>query len=214
MKSKKDLSMNDFYDFSSCNYLTTFYASTEKYCGIIHDDETRRKARAYIKGLFSGDYSNEDITFPVVYREDPYESGKKFRDILDNRSRERYLISDRFRHALEESGITGWKCYPIELYDKKGNKIDGYHGLSIIGRAGRMQRYERPPLELGYSPDSDGCYFDLSTWDGSDMFILEASRFLIVTQAFVDMLRKYKITACTYIKLTDYGDITKYKRIH
>ena len=91
MKSKKDLSMNDFYDFSSCNYLTTFYASTEKYCGIIHDDETRRKARAYIKGLFSGDYSNEDITFPVVYREDPYESGKKFRDILDNRCSDMYL---------------------------------------------------------------------------------------------------------------------------
>ena len=214
MNNKTELSMNDFYSFSSCNYLTTFYASPEKYFGIIQDDDTRRKARAYKKRLYTGDYSNEDITFPVVYREALDGSGKKFRDILDNRSLEMYLISDRFRQALEESGITGWKCYPIELYDKKGNKIDGYNGLSITGRAGRIQQYERPPIELGYSPDSYGYYFDLSTWDGSDMFILEASRYLIVTQAFVDMLRKYKITACTYTKLTDYGDITKYKRIH
>ena len=214
MNNESVVSMNDFYLFSSCNYLTTFAADVEKYYGMPDSDETRRKAFTYIEGLFTGDYSNDDITFPVVYRQRDDDYGKKFRDILDNRSLRMYLISDGFRHALEESGITGWKCYPIELYDRKGNKIEGYNGLSITGRAGRMQRYERPPLELGYSSDSYGCYFDLSTWDGSDMFILEASRYLIVTQAVVDLLRKYKITACTYIKLTDYGDITKYKRIH
>ena len=41
------------------------------------------------------------------------------RDVLDMRSVGFFVISDRMKDVLEENGFTGWKTYPIQLYDKK-----------------------------------------------------------------------------------------------
>jgi hypothetical protein len=37
---------------------------------------------------------------------------------------------------LEENQFTGWKIYPIKLFDKKENEVEGYHGLSVTGICG------------------------------------------------------------------------------
>jgi hypothetical protein len=64
--------------------------------------------------LIIGNY--EGIDFPVNFK---YESGKIFRDILDTGWHILYLISDKLKHVLEISKITGWKTFPIKIYDKK-----------------------------------------------------------------------------------------------
>lgn len=204
MRNRDILPMQQFYDFDSCNYLTTFYAIAE-IVSRLREADLFDRARAFTTALQWGDYSNNDISFPIVFRENRHYSGKRMRDILDNRSVSYFLISDRFKEALEQSGITGWKCYPIKIYDKKGNVVEGYNGFSVTGRAGKMQKYDTPPAELGYTPDSCGYYFDYHSWDGSDIFNTTGSNFLIVTERFIDMLKKYKITACQYTRLTDYG---------
>lgn len=207
MESLCDKHMQKFYKFGSCNYLTTFYVSSVRRMEFIEQDEFE-KLDQFEYALKWGDYSNEDVSFPVVFKEHR-ESGKKMRDILDNRSIANYLISDRFRDALEQEGITGWKCYPVEIYDKKGNLVHGYNGFSVTGRAGKMQEHKVPPVELGYHPESYGCYFDSDSWDGSDIFNTENSNYLIVTERFIEVIRKYKITACKFARLTEYGLLLK-----
>lgn len=204
--------MKNFYDFSSCHYLTTFAARADKFekCLIERNGEAGGE---FYDSLILGDYKN--IEFPVIFRKmRGGSSGNKMRDILDTRYPPLHLISDRFKAILEDTGMTGWKSYPIILYDARGNSIEGYNGFSIVGRAGEMRKYDIPPIELGYSPKSDGYYFDVDTWDGSDIFILENSRCVVVTENFIKMLRTNKITACEYIRLEDFGDYSKYKKIH
>lgn len=210
MDNSKIISMKDFYTFDSCGYGTTFAAFPERADQLISCNE---RAAAYLSRLILGDYN--DIQLPVIYNEiKGGSSGKKMRDILDTRYPPLYLISDRFKVILEESGITGWKSYPIALFDKKGNPVNGYNGFSITGRAGKMQKYDQLPLECGYSVDADGYYFDINTWDGSDLFNTEGSWHIIASERFIKVLVDNKITACDYCRLTDYGDWSKIKRIH
>ena len=211
MENLYNTHMRDFYRFSSCNYLTTFYASSARWMDLIKQREFK-KCHRFEEALKWGDYSSEDISFPVVFKE-RRESGKRMRDILDNRNVAFYLISDRFRDALEKEGITGWKCYPVEIYDKKGNLVHGYNGFSVTGRAGKMQEYDVPPVELGYDLESYGYYFEYDSWDGSDIFNTENSNFLIVTERFIEVIRKYKITACHFARLTEYGSLRKLSTI-
>ena len=209
MDNNKIVLMKDFYTFHSCGYGTTFAAFPERADQLISCNE---KAATYLSRLILGDYNN--VQLPVIYNEiKGGSSGKKMRDILDTRYPPLYLISDRFKNVLEECGITGWKSYPIALFDKKGNPVKGYNGFSITGRAGKMQKYDQLPLECGYSADADGYYFDVETWDGSDLFITEGSWHIIANERFIKVLVDNKITACNYCRLTDYGDCRKTKRI-
>ena len=212
MDNSKIISMKDFYTFDSCGYGTTFAARAEEFEICLSVGEHGSGGRFYSK-LILGNY--KDVQFPVVFYElKGGSSGKRMRDILDTRYPPLYLISDRFKVILEESGITGWKSYPIALFDKKGNPVNGYNGFSITGRAGKMQKYDQLPLECGYSVDADGYYFDINTWDGSDLFNTEGSWHIIASERFIKVLVDNKITACDYCRLTDYGDWSKTKRIH
>ena len=204
--------MKDFYTFGSCGYGTTFAATAEEFQRHIVREEFSEAGTFYDK-LTWGDY--KDVKFPVTYHElKGGSSGKRMRDVLDTRYCSLYLISDRFKVILEESGITGWKSYPIALFDKKGNPVNGYNGFSITGRAGKMQKYDQLPLECGYSVDADGYYFDVETWDGSDLFNTRGTKHIIASERFIKVLVDNKITACDYCRLTDYGDWSKIKRIH
>lgn len=212
MDNSKIISMKDFYTFGSCGYGTTFAATAEEFQRHIVREEFSEAGTFYDK-LTWGDY--KDVKFPVTYHElKGGSSGKRMRDVLDTRYCSLYLISDRFKVILEESGITGWKSYPIALFDKKGNPVNGYNGFSITGRAGKMQKYDQLPLECGYSVDADGYYFDVETWDGSDLFNTRGTKHIIASERFIKVLVDNKITACDYCRLTDYGDWSKIKRIH
>ena len=205
--------MKDFFAFKSCGYVTTFAARAEEFERYLLRKEFSEAGSFYDK-LILGDY--KDIQFPVIYHEHKGgSSGKRMRDILDTRHPPLYLISDRFKVILEESYITGWKSYPIALFDKKGNRIEGYNGFSITGRAGKMQEFDQLPLEYGYSANADGYYFDVETWDGSDLFHAEGDMIdIFASERFIKVLVDNKITACEYCRLTDMRDWRKYKRIH
>ncbi len=217
MDNRNSLTMDNFYSLSSCNYLTTFYAETELYSGII-PTEKREAAFAYDYALKWGDYeSNPEIKFPIVWREDRYESGKKMRDILDNRSVSFFLISDRLKKVLEDNNITGWKCYPIIIYDKKGNLVEGYNGFSVTGRSGEML-YDTPSGETDnfstwQRSKGVGRHFNINTWDGTDIFNPINTNMIIVTEKVINLLKEHHITACTYVKLPDYGNHKKDKVI-
>lgn len=196
--------MNDFYRFSSKGYLATFSAMAVLFDDALNNNNGELGGRIMddlIKGRYAG------YTFPLVFRQT--ESGRNFRDVLDTRYPPAYLISDRMKSLLEENHITGWTCYPIELYDKKNILIAGYYGFSIIGRAGAMDIRNQPIIEKSYLENGPICkfykggYFDIDTWDGSDFFILDNSYWVIVTDRVVELLKKNKITALEFGRLSE-----------
>ena len=142
-----------------------------------------------IKGIYN------TIDFPVLFKQD---CGKKLLDILGTGWPSLYLISNKTKAILEENDLTGWKIFPIILYDKKGIEISGYHGFSVTGRCGPIddqkakivdrQMISTGPVFKAYK----GLYVGLDEWDGTDFFIPENSLFCIVTKKTANILKKDK----------------------
>ena len=90
------------------------------------------------------------------------------RDVLDMRyNGQCFLISDRTRDMLQSEGVTGWRTYPIKLYSKKNEEIDGYNGFTITGRGGKMIKLRE---NIPYNEDNKYIIWDSNDWDGSDLF--------------------------------------------
>src|ERR1700722_20078064 len=100
----------NFFDFMSQPASTTVQA---------HPTDLNIDCLKLIKGNYQG------IDFPVFFKQ---EYGNKLYDILDTGFPGLFIISERMRKILEENNLTGWKVFPIKLYDKKGNEIADYHG--------------------------------------------------------------------------------------
>ncbi|MEQ1531004.1 MAG: hypothetical protein ABL925_16940, partial [Methylococcales bacterium] len=84
------------------------------------------------------------------------------------------LISEKVVKLLTEHKITGWRTYPVNLYDRAGAYVPGYQGLSVFGRCGgpdpaKTVRGLRE-FPTGMKPVYRGFYFDPDSWDGSDLF--------------------------------------------
>ncbi len=192
--------MKDYYTFSSKGYLTTFSAFPSIFNG-------KTGFGNDIEKLIKGEYKDFDL--PLRFDQNEGDRGKNFRDVLDTRYPPAYLISDRMKNLLEENLITGWRTYSIELFDQKKNQIFGYNGFSITGRAGVMDLTNQPIIEKPFYEGGpmgkfyNGGYFDINTWDGSDFFILENSYWVIVTKRAVDLMKKNKVTALEYQRLSD-----------
>ena len=148
-----ELRYSDFYEFGGALVCTTFTARPEKFLQLRSNNELD-KANEFINSLAYGDYDN---IASIIWKQDS-NYGNKLRDVLECGT-SLFLISDRFKNILIESNLTGWKSYPVLLYDKKGNQIEGYNGFSIIGRAGNMYRLETLPVEAKHSPNSRGYFF-------------------------------------------------------
>lgn len=118
------------------------------------------------------------------------------------------LISDRVVEVLRS--FSGWSTYPVEVYGKKGERIPGYHGLSITGRCGpiddsRSQPRIRPPASPAGRATREwiGLYFDPATWDGSDLFLPRGSGGTFVTEAVKTALERARITNVQFTPLTE-----------
>lgn len=200
-------SLADFFEFGSRNYLTTFYAQFPEYenFGKLSQQELDRLRLTRHK-LSRGEY--EGIEFPVVFREHPHDSGKRFRDVLDNRTIDGYLISDRMKRILEENNVTGWQTYPIVMYDKRGNEIKGYHGFSVTGRCGGEFQllYDKKSTRYG-AEGYEGASIDLEQWDGSEIFKIGGKYWrsiIIITKRVYKLFKEYKIDAVKMESLPEF----------
>ncbi|GIV01171.1 MAG: hypothetical protein KatS3mg015_0001 [Fimbriimonadales bacterium] len=78
------------------------------------------------------------------------------------------LVSDRLVQLWREHGFTGWDTFPVEVYAKDGSRVEGLHGLVVLGRSGPARRSDEDDPASGF-------VFDERTWDGSDMFVPEGT---------------------------------------
>src|ERR1700761_161521 len=159
------MDIKNYYTFGSKLSSTTFQAHP---LGL----SFKKGGIGDIEKLTLGNYYK--IHFPVKFKQ---EYGDKLHDILDTGTAIMYLISDRMRDVLEENQLTGWKAFPIQLYDKQQNEVKGYQGLSITGRCGSVN-YNKSEIVsksmINNGPISRyyrGFYIGLEDWDGSDFFL-------------------------------------------
>ncbi len=174
------MEMKDFFDFSSTLVSTTLLAR-------LTDPNIDRLK------LIKGDY--QGIDFPITFKQ---EDGNKLRDILDTGYPSLYLISERMKQLLEEHQLTGWKVFPILLYDKKGKEIAGYHGFSITGQSGPISYKKSEIIERRHVPDGPFYTYykgvTIDNWDGSDFFTPKRTYETCVTRKAADILKANKIS--------------------
>lgn len=138
-----------------------------------------------VRVLPIGEYDEWALASGTVCRNDHLvvriDQGKKFYDILRLQDSANFAVSERIHNLLIQEGITGWRSYPlaIEGSDEK------YYGMQITGRAGSPLA----SIPVGFI---EGLDFERSTWDGSDMFLLEGTLFTLFTQRVRDLLVKHK----------------------
>ena len=182
--------MKDFFYFNDKFAQANFLACTTE---LKTDENGKHPEWQLIRGNYDG------IDFPVIFKQ---EGGKKLVDILGTGWCGLYLISDRMKKALKENHLTGWKTYPVKVYDKKGNEVFGYNGFSITGRCSELDHTKSEIIEKQFVPNGPfskyykGVWID--QWDGTDFFMPANTGHHIITKKAADVLKKNKFNVILY----------------
>jgi hypothetical protein len=141
---------------------------------------------------------------PVVLR---VVSGKRAGDFLWNDMGLK-VVNDQLLSLLERERFTGYNTYHIRVL---GSAVPRYHGLAILGRAGSVDRkrsrvrwFENPNGTRGGIKSMNGLYFDLTKWDGCDLFVVDELLALIATDRVVRALRKNRVSNYLATPLSSY----------
>jgi hypothetical protein len=179
------MNISDFFTFSSKLLSSTFQTGAVSLKNGLDDYPN------LIKGYYTG------IDFPVIFKQD---HGKNLTDILDTGWPGFFLISNRMKSILEENNLTGWKTFPIKIFDKKKTEVPHYHGFSVVGHCGPIKYEKAGIIEKRMVPEGPICefykglYVGLDEWDGADFFTPKKNYTTIITKKTADILKKNKIT--------------------
>ena len=198
----------ELYEFNPLNGCANFHALPEIELDAIREGRLE-DARAYWNNLLNyGDLSRYE--FPIVFRQSKT-FGSKIHEINPSDGVSYPIVSDRVISILEDNGITGWKTYPIILYEKHGNRLDGYNGFYVDVMQG---------MGLDFEPPQDRCdkttedwkwivtkrgWLDITNWDGRDF--TRAGWGIIVTERVVKLFKKEKVTGIRFMKYSKKYDI-------
>lgn len=124
-------------------------------------------------------------------------------------SRVTLFFSGKFVNLLKKNKIKSFKAYPIKFKSKYGNKTKYYY-LELSKKLLR-----RDDLAEGtniYTWDKSrkigigkkGLYFDLSEWNGSDIFGIKGTLFYIVTKRLKDIIEKEGLKNVVFENVEDF----------
>lgn len=198
----------ELYKFRPLNGCANFHALPDIVENAVSEGRFE-DARAYWNNLLNyGDLSRYE--FPIVFRQSKT-FGSKIHEINPSDGVCYPIVSDRVISILEDNGITGWKTYPIILYDKHGNRLDGYNGFYVDVMDGKDLSFELPKYKYDKSTEKLKCivvkrgWLDITNWDGRDF--TRAERATIVTERVVNLFKKEKVTGISFIKYSKEYDI-------
>jgi hypothetical protein len=148
---------------------------------------------AFKKGAIKIQSKAKYNTFDVLREGSPLKSentfyidcGKKLFDIIRFSDSPNIAISKKVKAILEESGFTGWGSFPIKIE----GVLEEYYAFQVLSKAGPILN-----LEAVNNYETEFSEFDINTWDGSDIFNLEATLLKVCTQKVKDALEAAKIT--------------------
>lgn len=134
--------------------------------------------------------------------------GSKTFDFLNSGYAGLNLVSKKTIQIFESNAISGWRSLPVRV---KGYEGFDYYILTITGRCsaidyGKSEPFIKAPFTPAGSPleAKRGLYFDLNSWDGSDVFTPEKSMFTFVTEEVKKLLIKNKVTNITFENITQF----------
>ncbi len=111
-------------------------------------------------------------------------------------------INKRMKALLDGGHVSGWRPYEVTVYNLSGERISEYFGLSVVGRCQSI-RIDKGDAAVIYKsgvradlPYYKGLLVDLSTWDGSDIFIAADGEtgHICITRNLRDILVRAKAT--------------------
>ncbi len=151
-------------------------------------------------------------------------TGTRAGDFIQTGLMEIKCVSNRTVDCLREHGITGYELYPVEVSDRKGVIIPGYHGLAVTGRMGKLiasrsRIVEGEPLIPGGCPRKVriGMELDDSKWDGSDICTLTGTCYVWVNEKVVQAVSSCSLTnmECVRVDLNEWDEesLSWYKSI-
>ena len=159
-----------------------------------------------IENLLYGEYKK--FQFPITFI---YDHGNKWYDMIETGSVLLKIISENMKEIFEKENFTGWKTFPIKIFNKKGEEIQGYYGFSVVGKSGpvdysKCQLLERPHRILAGKTERicKGFYVDIDKWDGSDFFLPEGNSGIIVSKRVAEAIKRNKFTNVELTNLLDW----------
>jgi hypothetical protein len=122
------------------------------------------------------------------------------------------IIHQRVVDLLTLGGVTGWATYPVQVFDREGVPVPGYHGLSITGRCESIfvdrKRAEVVYRDLpgGRFPYYKGLHLTTESWDGSDVFTAADGKtgHIVVTEKVRDLFAKARVTNVEISPILEY----------
>jgi hypothetical protein len=110
-----------------------------------------------------------------------------------------WIVSPAFRAALADAGCTGWSTTAVVvLAEHEDRVVTSEHGVLVVeGRCGPID-YERSSPIPGSRTGRRGLYFELDSWDGSDVFAPADSMRVIYTKKAIDALRSHRVPGLAY----------------
>jgi hypothetical protein len=137
--------------------------------------------------------------------------GSKAYDFLDSGYAGLNLVSKKVIELFESNAISGWSSIPVRINGYEGSD---YYILTVTGRCSEIDYGKSEPFIMApFTPTGRpfeakiGLYFDLNSWDGSDVFTPEKSTFMFVTEKVKKLLVKNKVTNIIIENITKYEQI-------
>ena len=116
------------------------------------------------------------------------------------------LMSPRVVDLLHETACTGWTSLPCTVRNRTGDKWL-YQALVVTGRCGAYDPNRAVSFEEvmpgGRYRGWKGLYFDLTSWDGSDIFLSGRSGFILVTDRVRNSFLKAQVRNVRFEKQSE-----------
>jgi hypothetical protein len=124
------------------------------------------------------------------------------------------LLSDKIVRILDQHHFTGWRKYPVKLFDRQDKLMNDVR-YQIIGCTGRGGPIDPSCVDLWsrrVKPDGTrsinsvcGLRFDVGNWDGNDFFVLDEANWPLVTEPVIDALNESGATGWRAVPIEDFG---------
>lgn len=144
---------------------------------------------------------------PVRFK---YKKGSRQKDVIIGGGQV-FLLSIELIEELRKYNLKGWDTFKISTSGKEDSPLEGYEGLFITGTAGSVDRsfskeILRPNAIGIMKPVYVGPGFDpLTWWDGSDVFSLDCTIQIIVSQQVKDIFKQFKTNNIRFTCVAEYS---------
>ena len=152
---------------------------------------------------------------PVVFRR---QTGSLPLDLMGGTYFTNNSVSQAFVEVLKSNGLTGWSTYPVRLFGKDDQELQGYHGLAVTGRSGPLdkskcrvvKRLREDGTEIvrddgSVSRERIGWFIEAESWDGRDFFVPERTRGICLTARAKEKLEAARLKGLKWIPNEETG---------